>query len=135
MRSLRVLTVLCAILAATPAFAGAAKHKETQSASWVAIEPMYATIIDADKPCGMLMVEIGLDIPDETLRENASRALPLLRDYYLRSLTSYTASTVRAWHQPDVTLIAERLQRVTDRALKRPGARVLLAQVAMRITR
>jgi flagellar basal body-associated protein FliL len=114
---------------------GAPKHKVTQSKSFVSIEPMYATVIDADKPCGMLLVEIGLDIPDEALRASATTALPILRDYYVRSLTSFTASTVRPWRQPDVTVIAERLQRVTDRALKRKGARVLLAQVALRITR
>jgi flagellar basal body-associated protein FliL len=114
---------------------GAPKHKVTQSKSFVPLEPMYATVIDADKPCGMLLVEIGLDIPDETLRANAAHALPILRDYYVRSLTSFTASTVRPWRQPDVTVIAERLQRVTDRALKQKGARVLLAQVALRITR
>lgn len=111
------------------------KHKVTQSPSFVSLEPMYATIIDADKPCGMLLVEIGLDIPDEELRGEAQHALPLLRDYYVRSLTSYAVSTVRPWKQPDVGYIADRLQRVTDRALKKKGARVLLAQVAMRITR
>jgi flagellar basal body-associated protein FliL len=142
MRSLRIFALICAALAATPAFAseeggkeGGAKHKVTQSESWVALEPMYATIIDADRPCGMLMVEIGLDIPDEKLRANATAALPLLRDYYLRSLTSFTASTVRPWHQPDVAVIADRLQRVTDRALKKKGAKVLMAQLAMRITK
>jgi hypothetical protein len=142
MRHLRILALVCAALAATPAFAseeggkeGGAKHKVTQSESWVSLEPMYATIIDADRPCGMLMVEIGLDIPDEKLRANATAALPLLRDYYLRSLTSFTASTVRPWHQPDVSVIADRLQRVTDRALKKKGAKVLMAQLAMRITK
>ena len=32
-------------------------------------------------------------------------------------------------------LVAGRLQDVTDRALKKKGARVLLAQVALRVTR
>ena len=36
--------------------------------------------------------------------------------------------------KPDVTVIADRLQGVADRALGRKGARVLLAQVAMRLT-
>jgi flagellar basal body-associated protein FliL len=140
MRLLRLLALVCTALAAAPAFAegatdAAPKHKVTQSVSWVSLEPMYATIIDADKPCGMLMVEIGLDIPDEELRDAAKDALPVLRDYYVRSLTSFTAMTVRPWTQPDVNVIAERLQRVTDRALKKKGAKVLLAQVAMRITR
>jgi hypothetical protein len=34
-----------------------------------------------------------------------------------------------------VEVISERLQKLTDRALKKKGARVLLAQVAMRISR
>jgi hypothetical protein len=42
---------------------------------------------------------------------------------------------VRSWRQPDVGEIADRLQRVTDRTLKHGGARILLAQVAMRLTK
>jgi hypothetical protein len=41
---------------------------------------------------------------------------------------------VRTDEQPDVGLIADRLQAVTDRALKKKGARILLAQVAIRVT-
>jgi hypothetical protein len=40
---------------------------------------------------------------------------------------------VRSWKQPDVTVIADRLQGVTDRALGRKGAKILLAQVAIRV--
>ncbi len=134
---LRAPVLLLALLLAAPAYGddSGPKHKVTQSKSFVSIEPLYMTVIDADKPCGMLMVEIGLDIPDETLRASASHALPILRDYYLRSLTSFAASTVRPWRQPDVNVIADRLQRVTDKALKQKGARILLAQVALRVTR
>jgi len=137
----RLLPLLLLIAFAGSAYAddapasGKAKHKVTQSPSFVSLDPMYATIIDQDRPCGMLLVEIGLDIPNEELRANATQALPVLRDYYVRSLTSFSASTVRPWQQPDVTVIADRLQRVTDKALHKKGARVLLAQVAMRITR
>jgi len=110
-------------------------HKITQSESFVMLEPMYATIIDARRPSGLLMVAIGLDIPDEDLRNDAERALPVLRDDYVRNLMSFAATSIRPWQQPDVVEIANRLQRVTDRALKRKGARVLLAQVAIRVTR
>jgi len=96
---------------------------------------MYATVFDAGRPSGMLMVAIGLDIPNEKLRNNATRAMPLLRDDYLRNLMSFTSAAVRPWEQPDVTEIAARLQRVTDRALHKTGAKVLLAEVAMRVTK
>ena len=110
-------------------------HKVTQSKSFMMIEPFYTTVYDAGRPVGMLMVAIGLDIPDETLRTEADSGMPLLRDYYLRNLSSFAATAVRPWQQPDVVEIADRLQRVTDRALHRPGAKVLLAQVALRISR
>ena len=83
----------------------------------------------------MLMVGAGLDIPDEKLREMANRSMPVLRDAYIRNLMAFTANVVRTDAQPDVGMIADRLQAVTDRALKKKGARVLLAQVAIRVTK
>jgi hypothetical protein len=83
----------------------------------------------------MLMVHFGLDIPNEALRAETTRSQPVLRDAYVRTLLSFTATAVRPWRQPDVDMISERLQHLTDRALKKKGARVLLAQVAMRISR
>ena len=115
--------------------AKAPKHKVTQSASYVEIEPIYATILDADKPVGMLMIGVGLDIPDAKLRGEAQHAMPVLRDALVRNMTSFSTTSVRTSRQPDVVEIANRLQRVTDRALGRKGAIVLLAQVAMRITK
>jgi hypothetical protein len=80
------------------------------------------------------MIGIGIDVPDSRLRAEADHALPVLRDAYVRNMMSFAATQVRIRNQPDVTVIADRLQRVTDRALGRKGARVLLAQVAMRVT-
>lgn len=113
----------------------APKHKVTQSDSYLMIDPMYCAIMDGDRPIGMLMVGIGLDIPDARLRGEADHAMPVLRDAFVRNLLSFSTTAVRAWRQPDVTEIADRLQRVADRALGRKGAKVLLAQVAMRITK
>jgi hypothetical protein len=110
-----------------------AKHKMTQSESYLMLEPMYATIMDGDRPAGMLLVAVGLDIPDPRLRAEAERALPVLRDDYVRSVMSFAWTSVRLTEQPDVVAIADRLQRVTDRALHRPGAKVLLAEVASRV--
>lgn len=141
MRSRVLLLSLLAVLAASPAAADdddtqqRATHKVTQSQSYIMLEPMYATVMDQDRPAGMLLVAIGLDIPDPQLRAVAEKALPVLRDDYVRSLMSFAWTNVRLTEQPDVIAIADRLQRVTDRALHRKGARVLLAQVASHITR
>jgi len=132
------LTLFGVLLATPPAVADdgqqAPVHKVTQSESYIMLEPMYATIMDGERPAGLLLVAVGLDIPDPVLRANAERAMPLLRDDYIRSLVSFTWTNVRLSQQPDVVAIADRLQRVTDRALHHAGARVLLAEVASRIS-
>jgi flagellar basal body-associated protein FliL len=144
MRSRPVLAALLLAAAAFPSFgaahaddgdAKAPKHKVTQSDSYIMIDPMYSAILDGDRPIGMLMIGVGIDVPDPTLRGEAQHAMPVLRDAYLRNLMSFSSTAVRAEQQPDVTVIADRLQGVTDRALGRKGARVLLAQVAIRITK
>ena len=141
MRSGPVLAALfVAALAVVPAHAGAdgsktPKHKVTQSDSYLEIDPMYSAILDGDRPVGMLMIGIGLDVPDAKLRGEAEHAMPVLRDAFLRNMISFSATAVRPERQPDVVQIADRLQGVADRALGRKGARVLLAQVAIRITK
>ncbi len=115
--------------------AAAPKHKTTQSESYVSFEPLYTSIVEAGRPCGMLMVHFGLDVPDPKLREEIQRSAPVLRDAYLRNLIAFTSNQVQVWRQPDIDVIAARLQRITDRAVQRPGARILMAQMAMRITR
>jgi flagellar basal body-associated protein FliL len=111
------------------------EHKVTQSASYLMMDPIYTTIVNDNHAAGMLMVAIGLDVPDPGLRDEVNRSLPVLRDAYLRNLMTFTTSAVRTDAQPDVEIIADRLQGVTDRALKKKGAKVLLAQVALRVTR
>jgi flagellar basal body-associated protein FliL len=114
--------------------AKAPEHKQTQSKSYIMVDPIYTTIVADNRAAGMLMIGTGLDVPDAALRDEVDRSMPVLRDAYIRNLMAFTANTVRIDAQPDVGIIAERLQGVTDRALKRKGARILLAQVAIRVT-
>ncbi len=110
----------------------APEHKVTQSVSWVEVQDFYTTIVGNGHATGMLMVRVGLDVPDAKIRENVERSMPILRDAYLRSLMTYTATQVRLDTQPDAFAIADRLQGITDRALNKKGARVLLRQIALR---
>jgi flagellar basal body-associated protein FliL len=112
----------------------APEHKTTQSKSYIGIDPIYTTIVADNRPAGMLMVGTGLDVPNDALREEVNRSLPVLRDAYIRNLMTFTANVVRTDAQPDVAVIADRLQAVTNRALGKKGAKVLLAQVAIRVT-
>jgi flagellar basal body-associated protein FliL len=111
----------------------APEHKITQSKSYLSLEPIYTTIVDDNRVQGMLMVGIGLDVPSPALRDIVTRSMPVLRDAYVRNLMAFSATSVRPDIQPDVFQIANRLQGVTDRALGRKGAKILLAQVAIRV--
>jgi len=113
----------------------APKHKVTQSDSYLMVDPMYLPIFEGDRPVGMLMIGVGIDIPDARLRGEAEHAMPILRDGFVRNLMNFSTTSVRSWRQPDVVAIADRLQGVTDRVLRRKGARLLLAQVAMRVSK
>lgn len=132
-----VLALLVLFAGALPARVVArqmAPHRITQLKSYMTIEPLYATILDDGRPVGLLLVAIGLNVPDAGLRAQAQRAMPLLRDAYVRNLVSFAAVAVRPWKQPDANMISERLQRATDRTLHASGAQVLLGQVSIRIT-
>src|SRR5580704_13804320 len=103
MRSAALIAGLMLATAAVPARAdgdAVPQHKITQSESYMMLEPMYATILDGNRPSGMLMVAIGLDIPDAKLRGDATRAMPLLRDAYVRNLMSYAWTHIRPMEQP-----------------------------------
>ena len=139
------LAFLCLAALAIPVFSGSAvlgaesntpaQRKTTQSESYIQIEPMYASILDGIKPRGLLLVELGLDVPDAKLRDRVTQNLPALRDAYVRSLLTYAATAVRPWRQPNVEDIANRMQTITNRLVGGEGAKVLMSQTAIRLTR
>lgn len=128
------LSVGEASAAEEPQGEGAAR-KSTSSETYVAIDPIYSTILDGAKPRGLLMVELGLDVPDAKLRNNVNLALPVLRDAYVRDLVAYASTAVRPYRQPNIEDIANRLQKITDKVMGKPGVKVLMAQTAIRVTR
>jgi len=139
-RYIRLSTLVVALSCGAGAIAAEgppqpAARKTTQSESYVVVEPIYSTILDGNKPRGLLMIELGLDVPDGALRTRVNQSLPNLRDAYVRSLLIYSATAVRPWRQPDIDDIAKRLQAITDRVIGREGARVLMAQAVMRLSR
>lgn len=111
-----------------------ATHVVSTSAAYVGIDPIYTTIFTGDRITGTLMLGIGLDVEDKALRDKVILMLPVLRDLYVRTMLAYAGSTVRPWRKPDPDAIASRLQLVTDRKLKVKGAKILMAQLAIRLT-
>jgi len=109
MRRFPAIFVLAALAAGLPAHAAedgpkkqkAPEHKTTQSKSYILLDPIYTTIVSDNRAAGMLMIGAGLDVPDEALREEVDRSLPVLRDAYVRNLMTFTANVVRTDEQPD----------------------------------
>ena len=137
-RQLGLLFALTFALSATDAFpaekaAEGGGHKATSSTSFVAFDPFYSTVLDGERARGLLMVEMGLDVPDEKLRERINLARPALRDAYVRSLSAYATTAVRLYRQPSLEDIAGRMQAVTNQMLGKKGAaKVLMVQLAVR---
>src|ERR1700748_589512 len=67
----------------------APEHKVTQSPSFVEIQDLYATIVGDNRAVGMLMVRVGLDVPDAALRAEIGRSMPVLQDAYLRNMMAF----------------------------------------------
>ena len=101
MRRSVLLAVLLAFALAVPAAAGSdgrksAVHKITQSASYLMIDPIYTTIMDGDKIVGLLMIGIGLDVPNSELRGQTESTMPVLRDVYVRSVLRHLGKALAA---------------------------------------
>ena len=115
--------------------AASAQQRATQSETYVVIDPIYASILEGMVPRGLLLVELGLDVPDPGLRAQVIHALPVLRDAYVRAMLIYGANSVRVWRQPSIDDISNRLQAITDQVMGVNGAQVLMLQTAIRLSR
>lgn len=119
------LALAATLLAGPPAHAGGEGKPKT---TFVEIRPLTATLIRPGGRRGALTVELGLDVADEKLRARAEQSKPILRDAYIRVVQAY-AFGLAPGGTPSADYLSITLQRETDRALKRPGARVLLGAV------
>jgi flagellar basal body-associated protein FliL len=106
-----------------------AKRQITTLAGWVDVDPFTVSIVQRQVVTGTLMVTFGIDVPDEGLRAKAEGILPRLRNNWLLAIHQYAATNLRPRVQPDIDGLANRLQRVTDETLGKPGAKVLLSNV------
>src|ERR1700753_3037968 len=66
-------------------------HKVTQSESYLMIDPIYATIVSGDHPVGLLMIGVGIDVPNEKLRGEAEDAMPVISEAFVSNVTAYCA--------------------------------------------
>ena len=130
-RRLATLALLAFALAPEVAIAsegGGEKKKKSGGASYIALDALSATVIRPDGRRGVLMVETGLDIPDQALRDKAEKLLPRIRAAYFQTVQVYAAGLTPGL-PPNVDYLSRELQRQTDLALGVRGARLLLGSV------
>ena len=116
-------------LAGSPGLAlAAAERKKGGGLSYIQFNTFTVTVRRADGGRGVLSIEAGIDVADPALHTRADQSRPILRDAYMGWLTSYGLTLVPG-APPNLDQIQTELQRLTDRTLKRPGAKVLIGSV------
>ncbi len=132
--------LICLVLALTAS--GPARAEEGSSATYsnsssyiesvIPVETMQITLIQGAQIRGMLIVSIGLYVPDGHLRQETEHVMPRLRDAFISQLSRHGATRVDPRRVIDVEMIADLLQTATDRVLGTEGAEVLLVNVLVR---
>jgi hypothetical protein len=124
------LLALAAPAAAQPSGQDSGRSRSLTSAvTYLPLPTLSTTVVGRFTTSGMLVVDVGLDVPDQALRAQASAMAPRLRDALRTALSAYANAYYRDNTAPDPETIARLMQTAVDRTLGRAGARLLLSNV------
>jgi flagellar basal body-associated protein FliL len=142
MRANRILGIALAVtLCTAPALAAntgpdsdeqapaSRQERLTSADSWLPMPTLSAFILSRTSADSTIIVDLGIDVPDATLRRHANANGPRLRDALRTALSTYSNTYYRMQTAPDPATITRLLQQAVDQTLGRPGARVLLVNV------
>lgn len=141
MRPDRRLFALAAFAAlATPAVAqpsGGGKQQAppdrqerlTSAESYVPMPTLSAAVLQRAIARGTLVVDMGVDVPDEALRTRIRASAPRLRDALRTALSTYASTYYRDRTAPDPAQLTRLMQQAVDRTMGATGSRVLLANI------
>ncbi|HEY2707052.1 MAG TPA: Tat pathway signal protein [Caulobacteraceae bacterium] len=104
------------------------QRKKGGGASFIELDPVSATVTRADGRRGVLTVDCGVDVPDAGLHARAAQSVPLLHAAYSEIVRTYAAG-LPPGTPPNADYLSMALQRQTDKALGRPGAKLLLGTI------
>ena len=136
-----LLVGLCAALVAGPAAASGSssgggqqapatrQERLTSAESFVPMPTLSAGVLQRASTRGTLVVDMGIDVPDATLRQRAQLNGPRLRDALRTALAVYANTYYRDRTAPDPAQLTRLMQQSIDQALGAPGARVLLVNI------
>lgn len=122
-----------AALALAPALApgiasAAAEKKKGGGLSFIQIQALAVSIIRRSGGRGVMTMELGIDVPDESLRTRAQASVPRLRAACAQTLQIY-ASGLGAARAPDADYLAGRMQADVDQVLGKKGAKLLVGTI------
>jgi hypothetical protein len=117
---------------AVPAIALASDEKAARKKggglSYIQLATIAGSVTHANGSHGVMTVEVGIDVPDATLRNRATQSTPRLVAAFADVVRTY-ASGLPPGALPDTDYLSTALQRQADAVLGRPGAKLLLGTV------
>jgi flagellar basal body-associated protein FliL len=105
------------------------QERLTSAESFVPMPTLSAGVLQRHSALGTIVVDMGLDIPDEDLRWRAQANAPRLRDALRTALATYASTYYRDRTAPSPTELTRIMQQSIDRVLGEQGARVLLVNI------
>lgn len=105
------------------------QERLTSAESWVPLPTLSAGVLQRYSSSGTLVVDCGLDVPDEALRRRANLNAPRVRDALRTALSSYATTYYRDRTAPDPITLTRIMQQAVDRTLGSPGARVMMVNI------
>jgi hypothetical protein len=105
------------------------QERLTSAESYLPLPTLSAGVLQRHATRGTIVIDMGLDIPDEALRRRAQLNEPRLRDALRTALATYASTYYRDHTAPDPAQLTRLMQISVDRTLGASGARVLLANI------
>lgn len=132
-----LLLAVCAALAASPAGASGGEaqapasrqERLTSAPSYVPMPTLSAGVLQRHSTRGTIVVDMGLDIPDEALRRRVQLNAPRLRDALRTALATYATTYYRDRTAPEPATLTRLMQQAVDRTMGAAGARVLMVNI------
>ncbi len=101
----------------------------TSAESYVPVPTLSAGVLQRMSTRGTLVVDMGLDVPNEELRRRALLNGPRLRDTLRTALATYASTYYRDRTSPDPDELTRLMQQAVDRTLGAEGAQVLMVNI------
>jgi flagellar basal body-associated protein FliL len=105
------------------------QERLTSAESFLPMPTLSAGVLQRSATRGTIIIDMGIDVPDEALRQRARLNAPRLRDALRTALATYSSTYYRDRTAPDPDELTRLLQQAIDRTLGGTGARVLLVNI------